>query len=162
MSTLTNAIVVFFALIKGVRDWFDPTFSLMSEMMEIFFTDPNDVPLPPEEVHIREFNATPLPDGRRVRVYLEIAPFQKRPSGEVVIRDSSGKPVASASIIETIDPRMEITMHLRSPETTGEYSVSVILFYLDEIEEGENEGEVVLKPDKMVVDEAKINFTISD
>jgi hypothetical protein len=80
----------------------------------------------------------------------------------VVITNRSGHPVASASIIETIDPKMEITMHLRSPETTGEYRVSVVLFYLDEIEEGENDGEILVKPDKMVVDNAEVNFTISD
>ena len=42
--------------------------------MDIFFQDPTDIPLPPEEVRIRELTAEPWPDGRRVRVYVELTP----------------------------------------------------------------------------------------
>jgi len=129
--------------------------------MDIFFADSDQVPLPPKDVRIREFRANPLPDGRRVRVYLEVTPFQKRPSGEVAVKDSSGNRVATVNIIETIDPKMELTIHLRIPETVGEYIVSAILFYLEEIE-GEEDGEIPVRPDKIVVDEEETTFTITD
>lgn len=129
--------------------------------MDIFFADSDQVPLPPEDVRIREFQANPLSDGQRVRVYLEVTPFQKRPSGEVVIKDDRGNQVASVNIIETIDPKMELTIHLRIPETEGEYTVSAILFYLEEIE-GEDEGEIPIRPERIVVDEAETNFNITD
>jgi len=132
--------------------------------MDIFFTDPDDIPLPPEEVRIREFKADPWPDGRRVKIYLEVTPFQKRPSGEVFIADQSGQPVASANIIETIDPKMEINMHLRSTETTGVFNASVVLFYLADIEEepAESESEPIGPPERMIVDEAQISFEIGE
>ncbi|MBL7164083.1 MAG: hypothetical protein ISS57_15915 [Anaerolineales bacterium] len=127
--------------------------------MDIFFTDPSDVPLPPDEVRIRQFKAEPWPDGRRVKIYLEVTPFQKYPSGEVVITDISGQPVATASIIETIAPKMEINMHLRTPEPSGEFSASVVLFYLQEFEE-EQDGEIIAPPERMIVDEAQTSFEI--
>jgi hypothetical protein len=128
--------------------------------MDIFFADSDQVPLPPKDVRILEFRANPLPDGRRVRVYLELTPFQKRPSGEVSIKDSSGNRVATVSIIETIDPKMELTIHLRIPETEGEYTVSAVLFYPEELE-GEEE-EIPIPPERVVVDEEETTFTITD
>ncbi|MEN8172069.1 MAG: hypothetical protein ABFS03_04235, partial [Chloroflexota bacterium] len=62
--------------------------------MDIFFTDPNDIPLPPDEVHIRKLSAEPWPDKKRVHVNLEISPFQKRPSGEIILTDSDGEEAA--------------------------------------------------------------------
>ena len=130
--------------------------------MDIFFSDPDDIPLPPEEVRIREFKADPWPDGRRVKIYLEVTPFQKRPSGEVFITDQSGKPVASANIIETIDPKMEINLHLRTSETTGVFNTSVVLFYLADIEEDQPEqgDKPIGPPERMIVDEAQTSFEI--
>jgi hypothetical protein len=51
--------------------------------MDIFFADPSEVPLPPNEVRIRELNVEPWPDGNRLRVYLEVDPFQKRPNADL-------------------------------------------------------------------------------
>jgi hypothetical protein len=99
--------------------------------MEIFFTDPTDIPLPPDEVRIRQFRAEPWPDGRRVRVCLEITPFQKRPNGELSIHDADGNEVASLTIIETIDPKMDLTVHLRVPEPAGAYTARAIIYYYE-------------------------------
>ncbi len=130
--------------------------------MDIFFTDADEAPVPPEEVRIRKLTAKPWPDGRRVKLYLEVTPFQKRPSGEAVIRDASGQSVAAANIIETIDPKMEVNLHLRSPETGGDYSVAVVLFYLQEIEEETEGEETLMRPERVVVDEAQTSFTIEN
>lgn len=138
--------------------------------MDIFFQDPEDIPLPPDEVRIREFQAEPWPDGRRVRVYLEVTAFQKRPSGEISIVDDDGEEVANIAIIETIDPRMEFTIHLRSPKRGGEYTAATTVFYTEiEPQEGKQEpGDPSAKkppppqPEKMVVDQAQTTFKIED
>jgi hypothetical protein len=44
--------------------------------MDIFFHDPTDIPLPPAEVRIRQFKGEPWPDGRRVKLTLELTLFE--------------------------------------------------------------------------------------
>lgn len=132
--------------------------------MDIFFHDPEDTPLPPDEVHIRQFRVKPYPDGRRISVYLEISPFQKRPSGEVTIFDSLGRDIATATIIETVDPRMEMTMHLRGRAPKGEYIVKVDLFYddLPDPEDVDGDSDNQIKPKRQWVDHAEANFNIEN
>jgi hypothetical protein len=134
--------------------------------MDIFFQDPTDIPLPPEEVRIRGLTAEPWPDGRRVRVSLELTPFQNRPNGEIDIRNDKEEEVSSVSFIETIDPKMQFTMHLRTLETEGEFTVSATVFYpitenAEESEEENSNQESLLLPDEiMVVDRSSVKFTI--
>ena len=97
--------------------------------MELFFLDPDEVPLPPNEVRIRDLAAEPWPDGRRVRISLEVDPFQKRPNIDILISNQAGKPVANTSIIETMTKKMEITMHLRGAPAPGQYHVRAELYY---------------------------------
>ncbi len=127
--------------------------------MDIFFQDPNAIPLPPNEVRIKSLHAEPWPDNRRVRVTLEVTPFQRRPSGEVAISNPLGEEVASVSIIESIVPRMEFTMHLRGENPAGEYRIMATLFYLPEAEGQENPSE---DRQRMVVDEANVPFMIRE
>jgi hypothetical protein len=129
--------------------------------MDIFFSDPNDVPLPPEDVHIRKFSAEPWPDKRRVRVYLEISPFQKRPSGEIVLTDARGRQVAIANFIETMVANMEINLHLRADDTLGAYQIVAKLFYLQELAAEEPESETLMQPEQIHVDQAVFDFEIS-
>ena len=129
--------------------------------MDLFFRDLDAVPLPPREVRIKELRALPLPDNRRVRIYLEVTPFQKRPDGEITITNSNGYEVASLSIIETIVTNMELTVHLRETEPEGEYSVSAIVFY-PEKQEVEGSDEVIESHDlkRIIVDQAETKFSI--
>lgn len=139
--------------------------------MDIFFQDPTEVPLPPEEVRIREFRAEAWPDGRRVRVYLEVDPFQKRPNADILITDEQDRKLASASIIESMDRKMEITMHLRGQVTPGEHRVKAVLFYTQPIEEDDSqeqpdapqaEREEPPEQKKQVVDQAETQFSIEE
>jgi len=135
--------------------------------MDIFFTDPTDIPLPPEEVRIRHFRAEPWPDKRRVRIYLEITPFQKGPNSEIEIRDADGNEVASLTIIETINPKMDLTIHIRGGEPAGSYTASAMVYYYEAEEltssaEGST-AEVPLPPlpSKIkLVDQAETTFQI--
>ncbi len=129
--------------------------------MDIFFQDPDDAPVPPEEVRIREFSASPYPDGRRVRIQLEVTPFLKRPSGEILLKNADGIVIASANIIETMTRKMELTLHLRS-EVEGEILAAADIFYQEvptEEPNGGSEGEFQLS-ERERVDYSEIVFTI--
>lgn len=139
--------------------------------MDIFFQDPSDIPLPPDEVRIRQLRAEPWPDGRRVRIYLEVDPFQKRPSAEVVITDSQGIVVAQASVIESMVRKMEFNMHLRQAQPSGRFTVSAVLFYSDPFPEPQPHEEghapeppssppVTPLPEAKKVDRAETTFTV--
>lgn len=140
--------------------------------MDIFFQDPTEVPLPPEEVRIREFRAEAWPDSRRVRVYLEVDPFQKRPNADILITDKQDRKLASASIIESMDRKMEITMHLRGEVTPGEHRVKAVLFYTQAVEEEDapqdqtdmanEEQQEPPEPKIQVVDRAETQFLIEE
>ena len=97
--------------------------------MDIFFQDPTEVPLPPGEVRIRDFQAVPWPDGRRVKIYLEVDPFQKRPSADVAIFTLEGELVAEVSVVESMTRQMEFNMHLRKTSPAKKYQVRVVVYY---------------------------------
>ncbi len=127
--------------------------------MDINFSDLDGIPLPPDEVRIRALRVDPLPNGRLVRVYLEVDPFQKRPNADLTISDNEGREVASTSIIESMDRNIEIRMHVRGAVREREYSLKAILFYAEIEGESTSEGEI--KPfERRVVDTAEILFTI--
>lgn len=129
--------------------------------MDIFFQDPSVIPLPPNEVRIKTLRAEPWPDNRRIRVYLEITPFQKRPSGEIILINSFGEETSSISIIETIDPKMEFTLHIRGQQPTGEFTVRATIFYLEEPRVAEGESELPPdQPERNIVDQSDISVQI--
>jgi hypothetical protein len=127
--------------------------------MNIFFQDPNEIRLPPEEVRLREVQITPQPNGDRVKIHLELTPFIKRPNVNVTITDASGKEVAHTSILETMLPKLEITMHLRKPEQGSEYSVETTVYYQQTLEPTKTPVDIQL-PDPMMVDCHKATFIL--
>ncbi|MEJ2597718.1 MAG: hypothetical protein P8Z00_05255 [Anaerolineales bacterium] len=126
--------------------------------MDIFFTDPTEVPLPPNEVRIRSLRVEPWPDGTRVRVYFEIDPFQKRPNAEIRILDQENVEVASLNVIETMERKMEFTMHLRHKDPRGHFKVEAVLFYAELVEA--DEGKEAEPPTLEVIDRANTTFSI--
>lgn len=129
--------------------------------MDIFFQDPTAIPLPPDEVRIKELRAEPWQDNRRVGIYLEVTPFLKKPNGEVTITNPQGEVTAQASIIETIVPKMELTMHLRASIASGTYTVSATIFYVQAPEGNEDNPAYFTDPDRrQVVDSKQTVFEI--
>lgn len=128
--------------------------------MDIFFQDPSEIPLPPEEVRIREVHVQPSTGDRRVRIYLEVDPFQKRPNLDLFILDESGRVVSSAFIIESMTRKMELTMHIREEITRGDYELKATMYYLSK-DEGDPESEPDFD-DPMIVHEVKENFRIGE
>ncbi|MCX8062313.1 MAG: hypothetical protein N3D16_07010 [Anaerolineales bacterium] len=124
--------------------------------MEAFFRDPNEPVFPPQEVRIKALRAEPRPDGQRVRVFLHITAFQKRPSGEVRILNALGDELASANFIEALSPRMEFTLHLRG-EVLNPHRLQARIFY---IQEQNQEEQAEIENALMVVDQAQTDFDI--
>ena len=100
-------------------------------MQEIFFFDQEDAPLPREKVRIEQTRVEQYPDGRRVRVTVELTPFFEKPNLSLTISNSRGETVAEAEMLELITPKAELTMHLRHRRTQGDYNLRAELYYDD-------------------------------
>lgn len=100
-----------------------------------FLTDPELVPRPRDEIRIEAFSLTPYPDGRRVRLELELTPFMPvdRPNLEITATNADGQVVGAASVIESVTRKLSLTMHLREPEPQGRYTFEASLYYSPEV-----------------------------
>ena len=99
--------------------------------MDFFFPEDNLARMVPEETHITALSAEAWPDGRRLRVNLEVTPFQKRPYIEVTLNDANGDEIASTSIVEPLSWKLEFTMHIRG-ELNNPYTLNARLYYPDD------------------------------
>ena len=98
--------------------------------MDFFFPEDQLQRMTPEETRITSLTAEPYPDGYRLRVNIEMTPFQKRPHLEVVLSDANHDEVASSSIVEPLSWKIEFTMHIRG-ELNNPYTLEAKLFYPD-------------------------------
>lgn len=98
--------------------------------MDFFLPEDNLQRATPEETRITSLTAEPYPDGYRLRVNIEMTPFQKRPHLEVVLNDADNEEVASSSIVEPLSWKLEFTMHIRG-ELNNPYTLEAKLFYPD-------------------------------
>ena len=78
----------------------------------------------PEETQITGLSAEPYPDGYRVRVNVQVTPFQKRPHIEVTLKDADGDEIGSTTIVEPMSWKLEFTMHIRG-ELNNPYTLDV-------------------------------------
>jgi len=102
-----------------------------NEMMDLFFQEDLAKLHPPEEVSIANLIAEPYEDGRRVRVNIEINPFEKRPHLEFNLTDSKGQEISTTSFVEPMTWKLEFTMHVRSKPADGPLDLEARLFYPD-------------------------------
>ncbi len=98
--------------------------------MAFFLPQDNLQRVAPEETRITLLKAEPYPDGRRVRVNLEITPFRERPYIEILLSDAHGDEVASTTIVEPMTWKLELTLHLRGARP-GPFTLEAKLFYPD-------------------------------
>jgi hypothetical protein len=97
-----------------------------------FFDDPGEAPRPRDQIRVESVDLEPYPDGRRVKVTLRITPFgpTDRPTVNITVRDEDQLELASASVIETMDNNLSLTLHLRGEDPpVGTHSIEVGLFY---------------------------------
>jgi hypothetical protein len=100
--------------------------------MDLFFPDDLAPRAAPEETHITDLRAEPYPDRNRVRVNMEITPFQTRPHVEVTLTDSDGNEVAATSFVEPMTWKLEFTLHIRGKaDPAGGYHLEARLYYPD-------------------------------
>jgi hypothetical protein len=129
--------------------------------MDLFFSDPSEIPLPPEEVRIQALRGEPYPDGKRVRVFVELNPFQKRPSLEISILSDTGKLVAQARVIETMIRKLEMTLHLRESQPGSVYTLQALLYYEASLKAEEGQDVQALPP-PLEVDHSQASFILSE
>jgi hypothetical protein len=128
--------------------------------MDLFFSDPNEIRLPPEEVRLREVRITTQPDSGRVKIHIELTPFLKRPDISIAITEADGKEVAHATILEAMLAKLELTMHLRQPQQGSEYSLKTVVYYQKMPPPDAEQVEIKLS-DPMIVDQHVATFILS-
>lgn len=99
--------------------------------MFIQIEDSEGAPVPPEEVRIQSVHIDPYPDGKRIRVTLELTPFQDPPDLDVIVLDQDGEESASMSIIGAATPKFNFTAHLRGDHLSSTYLLISRLSYED-------------------------------
>ena len=127
--------------------------------MDFFLQDPDELRLPPESVRLRDLHITPHPQGRKVKVNLELTPFKVRPNIELTIIDPSGKEAAHTNILDAVLKKMELIMHLRTPIPGGEYHLVTVVYYQKLPEPGETQVDVPI-PEPTIVDRRETPFAM--
>ncbi len=116
-----------------------------------FITDPTQHPRPREEIRIQSVKLAPYPDGRRVRVEIDLTPFgpSDRPNLQITATHSDGTEAASIHIVETMHRSISLTAHLRHPGTTdGKYIFTTRLFYDPAVSQDVVETQLTLNSDE--------------
>jgi hypothetical protein len=98
--------------------------------MDFFLPEDHLQRATPEETRITSLSADPYPDGYRLRVNIEMTPFQQRPHLEVVLKDANEDEIASSSIVEPLSWKIEFTMHIRG-DLNNPYTLEAKLYYPD-------------------------------
>ena len=107
--------------------------------MQLPIIDPSEDALPPEEVRIRTASIHRYKDRRRVRVSIELTPFQLPPDIVVMITDRDGNELSSTNIIGAMNSKMAFTMHLPEIDSSSAWLLHAAVEYrqqgrVDELE----------------------------
>ena len=124
--------------------------------MDIYLSDPSEIPLPPSEVRIRDLQVKTGSDRDRLHVYLEVDPFQRKPNLDITIYDLEGFEIAGTSIIESMVRKMEFTMLFRKKLGRGKFRLVSALFYVKIDQPDEGEGNI----DRQVIDTREVFFSL--
>jgi len=95
-----------------------------------FYFLPSENALPPKEVKFTRLAVDPWPDGRRVKVSIELTPFQSPPSLVLLIKDHQSREVSRILFVEAQETVLSFTIHLRQAGN-GEYSLNASINYPD-------------------------------
>lgn len=127
--------------------------------MNIFLQDPNEIRLPPAQVRLVKVQVKAQPNGKQVKIHLELTPFMKRPNIEVAITSGTGQEVGHTSILETMLHKLEFTMHLRQVDPGSKLTMETKVYYQKLPEPSDTPMEVPL-PDPLIVDHNTTTFSL--
>ena len=101
--------------------------------MEFFLTDPNIERTLPADTRLINLRAEPYSEGRRLKVTLDLTPFQEKPYLDLALTDFSGELIAATSIVEPITCGLELNLHIRKDGEAqgGPYKLTAIISYPD-------------------------------
>jgi hypothetical protein len=108
--------------------------------------DPEEILQEKEQVRFRNILAQAYPDGRRVKIRIELNPFLHNPDVEIEIYNPDSDRVANASIVEMASEQLDVTLHLKGEVQPGTYLCKLELFF----------------PGMAVVDSRDVTFFISE
>ena len=101
--------------------------------MGFFQIDPNVERMPPSSTRLIDRRAEPSPDGKRLKVGLDLTPFQEKPYLDLELTGPSGESLATTSIVEPVNWNLELNLHIRKSvrDTQGKYKLTAIISYPD-------------------------------
>ena len=101
--------------------------------MDFFIPDPNVEQMAPADTRLLNLIAEPYPDGKRLRVVVDLTPFQQKPYLALTLTNTVGEVISSSSVIEPVAYQLEFTLHIRKPDTFsgGKYKLAVFLSFPD-------------------------------
>jgi hypothetical protein len=99
--------------------------------MGFFLADPEIERLPPSGTRLLDLQAEPYPNRNLLRVTFNLTPFHQGPTLDLILTDSAGKIVSSASIVEPVVCNLEVNLHIhKAHETTsGLYRLTGVLSF---------------------------------
>jgi len=111
-----------------------------------FYSDPTLIPKTRNEIRIESLTGRPYPDGLRLGVEIQITPFMPadRPSIFVEVLSSNKEPLASATIIESVQSNIRITMHLPQQPEEINLILRADLYYDDQAPQASATENIVL------------------
>jgi hypothetical protein len=101
--------------------------------MGFFQIDPNVERMLPADTRLLNLRAEPHANGKRIKVSLDLTPFQQKPYLDLSLTDSSGAILATTSIVEPVNWNLELNLHIRNsnPSHSGICKLSVVVSYPD-------------------------------
>ena len=131
--------------------------------MDFFFPELSEngenIPVPPAEMRFLELRAEPVIDDGplRIRVYVEVTPFQKRPFIEVILTGEKGQEIATASVIEPLQRKNVFTMHIRGQQQRGKFNLYARMYYPSNTENPTDQENMTI----LEADQARTEFTVA-
>jgi hypothetical protein len=101
--------------------------------MGFFQIDPNVERMLPADTRLLNVRAELYSDGKRLKVGLDLTPFQQKPYLDLVLTDASGEIITTTSIVEPVNWNLELNLHIRKSSTSdnGVYKLTVVISYPD-------------------------------
>jgi len=98
------------------------------------------------DIDVLEISSEVYSDRRRVKVNFLLSDFQINPNAAISLVNQSGEQLAEVNIVNIFSPANEITLHIPANQNKpGDYQITLGLFYVQEEEVPETDGQVSLK-----------------